>query len=69
MGQHSMLEKVVGHKYINGARPLKRGMSINRTPRNKEMTKSHKKPTIQREEQIHNPLLLFPLQGEWLMRG
>lgn len=33
------------------------------------MTKSHKKPTIQREEQRHNPLLLFPLEGEWLTRG
>ena len=32
------------------------------------MTKSHKKPTIQREEQRHNPLLLS-LEGQWLTRG
>ena len=33
------------------------------------MTKYHKKPTIQREEQRHNPLLLFTLEEEWLTRG
>jgi len=69
MGWHSILEKATGHKYIDGARPLERGMSAKHTPWNKEMTKSHKKPTIQREEQRHKLLLLFPLEDDWLMRG
>jgi len=58
----------MGHKYIDGARPLKRGMSTKSTPWNQEMMKSHKKPTIQSEKQRHNPLLLS-LEGKWLMRG
>ena len=37
-GQHSTPEKAVGDKYIDGARPLERGMFTKRTPRNKEMT-------------------------------
>jgi len=64
-----MLEKVMGHKYIDGAGPLKGRTTAKCTPQNKEMTKSYKKTTIQREEQRQKPLLLFPLEGEWLMRG
>jgi len=69
MGLDSMREKAIGQKYIDGARPLKRGASVKHTPRNKEITKSHKKPTIQREEQRHNLVLPFSLEGEWFMRG
>ena len=32
MGQHSTLEKAVGEKYIDGARPLERGTFAKRTP-------------------------------------
>lgn len=69
-GQHSTLERAAGDKYIDGARPLERGTFAKRTTQNKDMTRvPTKNPQIQREEQRHNPLLLFPLEGEWLMRG
>jgi len=47
MGRHSTLEKVAGHKNINGSRPLERGTFAKHTPRNKEMTRVPQK--------THNP--------------
>jgi len=47
MGQHSMLEKFVGDKYIDGARPLDRGTFAKCTAQNKEMT--------QVPQKTHNP--------------
>ena len=46
-GRHLMLEKAMGHKYIDGARHLERGKFTKRTPRNKEMT--------QVPQKTHNP--------------
>lgn len=63
-----MLDKSMSHKYIDGARLVKREMSAKHTPWNQEMTKLHKKPTIQREKERHNKLFLS-LEGEWLTRG
>jgi len=46
-GQQSMLEKAMGGKYIDGARPLERGTFTKFSPRNKEMT--------QVPQKTHNP--------------
>lgn len=67
-GQHSTLEKAARDKYIDGARPT-RDRDVRKSAHNETNTSPTKNPTIRREEQRHDPLLLFPSEGQWLTRG
>jgi len=70
MGQHSTLERATGDKYIDGARPTReRDVRKVHTTKQRNDRSPTKNPTILREEQRHNPLLLFPSEGQWFTRG
>ena len=60
-GQHSTLEKAARDKYIDGARPT-RDRDVRKSAHNETNTSPTKNPTVRREEQRHDPLLLFSLR-------